>query len=73
MAPFKTTREKYLLLKLYIYVIKEYTNVEQDQVLIYLALANSRVSHLRHRLFGTPRSTVKMAAPFYLRLTCSES
>lgn len=72
MAPCKM-KEKYLLRKLYIYVIKEYTNEEQEQVLIYLHLANDHVSRLSHLPFGIPRSTVKMAARFYLRLTHSES
>lgn len=66
---FFKTREKYLLLKRYIYVIKEHMNVEQDQVLIYLDPANYHVSYLSHIPFGISVSAVRMAAQFYLRLT----
>lgn len=67
VAPFKK-REKYLLLKLHIYVLKEYINVEQEQVLVYLDFKHDHVSYLGYLPFGIPISTIKMATRFYLRL-----
>lgn len=63
MALFKT-REKYLLLKLCIYIIKEYMNAEQAQALFYLDLANYHVSYLSRLPFGLPVRTARVAARF---------